>query len=351
VGEEVAANLDELRGVVLFGKELRPITHVARFAIAAHDWWEARDTCTPSTVAAPKLQERHLAVMVAGLGSNSDKDSIDNVDTAALGYAGPDVIRYSYLGGTKDEHPYVATDTTADIHQSAKRLRELLERLEAQHPGVPIDIIAHSQGGIVARTALTDEVDGADPRFPAVKSLVTLSSPHRGAPIGTLATMAGHTRAGEAAETVVHAGLPSMADPAGTSVTQLAEESEFMRQLNDRPLPPGLKVTSIGAREDWMVPAGVTKLDGANNVIVSAPGVKSEHSEMPGAPETQREIALGLAGMAPTCQSLGDALADAAVSDAIRRAETLAGAAAWVGGRWADRKLDSASPTVPRRSD
>lgn len=299
-----------------------------------------------------------MAVMVAGLGSNSTGDSIDAVDTAALGYAGTDVHRFSYLGGTRDETPYGATDTTQDIHQSAKRLRELLERLQAQRPGVPIDIIAHSQGGVVARTAVTDEVDGADPRLPAVKSLVTLSSPHQGAPVATGLTMVGHTDVGDTLLAEVHRLLPEKVDPQGTSVTQLAAHSDFMRRLNARPLPPGVNVTSIGAREDWMVPAGVTRLEGARNVIVSAPGRLREHSRMPAGAETHREIALGLAGLEPTCQSFGDAMADAFVSDGIRYVENGLGGGAWLLGRKADSKVgkkldeiaDRIPPTIPRRS-
>ena len=56
--------------------------------------------------------------------------------------------------------------------------------------------------------------------------------------------------------------------------------------------------------------------------------------------------------MAPTCQSLGDALADHMVSDGIRFAESQAGGTAWLAGRWADRKIKaSPKPTVPRRYD
>ena len=351
--QKIDAELDELRGLIHYAGEGRPLTHVQRFATAARDWWKARETCTPASLATPRLQERRLAVTVAGLGSNSDEDSIEAVDTAGLGYADADVVRYSYLGGTTEENQYAASDTTADIHHSARRLRELLERLQARHPGVPIDLIAHSQGGIVARTALTDEVDGADPRLPAVTSLVTLSSPHRGAPLATGLTMLGHTRIGKDAETVVHDLLPDMVDPAGTSVTQLAEHSDFMGQLNRRPLPPGVNVTSIGAREDLLVPAAVTRLEGAKNVIVSAPGRRSEHAKMPGSPQTHREIALGLAGMAPTCQSLGDAVADAVVSQAIHWGETGLGGGAYLGARRIDKKvgakLDDLGDRIPPR--
>jgi hypothetical protein len=56
--------------------------------------------------------------------------------------------------------------------------------------------------------------------------------------------------------------------------------------------------------------------------------------------------------MSPTCQSLGDALADAAVSDVIRGTEGTIGAATWVAGRWADTKINALpSPDVPTRYD
>jgi len=333
-------HLDEVRGAIHYGVEGLPATHVVRFGLAAQAWRRARDTCTPAGVAAPRLQERHLAVLVGDLGSTSSSAAVDGVDTAALGYARPDVVRYSYNGGTTADHPYSVVDTTVDLHQSARRLRELLQRLQAEHPGVPIDIVAHGQGGVVARTALTDEVDGADPRLASVASLVTLGSPHRGMPVATGLAMAAHTTSGELVESAAHAVLPGTIDPAAPAVTQLAEESEFLRRLNRRPLPAGLKATSIGAREDLLAPAGLTQLDGADNVIVSVPGHLSDHSDLPGSAQAQREIALGLAGRAPTCQSLGDALTDAAVSDAVRGVEAQIGGAAWIGGKWADRKVD-----------
>lgn len=348
---QLANRLDELYGAAILGHEGQPLNHVGRFVLAAREWMRARSTCTAASVPTPRLQERHMAVMVAGLGSAPEGDSIDAVDTAALGYAASDVVRYSYLGGTATEHPYAVTDTTVDIHQSAKRLRELLERVQAEHPGVPVDIIAHDQGGIVARTALTDEVDRHDPRLPQVASLVTLGTPHHGAPLATLATMAGHTKVGDQVETAIHDAFPDQVDPQARSVKQLAEESLFLVGLNMRPMPAGLHVTSIGAREDLVVPAGSTHLDGAHNVIVSAPGHLNDHSTLPGAAETQREIALGLAGMEPTCQSFGDFVADAVVSDSIRLVEDGAAAGAYIAGRQLGQAMKDTKPTVPRRSD
>lgn len=347
--ESIDSALDEVAGAVHYARALQPRAHLERFVTAAHAWWKARDTCTSDTIPQPRLNERRILVRVAGLGSTSSNGAIDDVDAAALGYAPGDDVRFSYAGGTTVDSPYKVGDTTQDIRTSARRLRDLLARIEAENPGVPIDIVAHSQGGLVARTALTDEGEPTDPRLPKVNALVTLGTPHLGAPAATGLTMVGHTDVGEALLTGARLALPDQIDPAGTSVTQMAEHSDFLYRLNRTPLPAGLKVTSIAAREDFTVPAGRTVLAGAQNVTVSAPGLLNDHGELPGSPEAQREIALGLAGMAPTCQTFGDAMADAAVSGFIYSAETTIGAAAWAGGRVLDKKIPS--PTVPRRYD
>ena len=60
------------------------------------------------------------------------------------------------------------------IRRSGQRLRALLERLHAEHPGVPIDVVAHSQGGLVARSAL-----GETPRR-RVANLVTMAMSRHG---------------------------------------------------------------------------------------------------------------------------------------------------------------------------
>jgi len=349
----VGEALDEARGAIHFAHATRPSTHLARFASAAHAWWKARDTCTPQLEPPPKLQERHMLVRVAGLGSTSDEGAIDDLDGAALGYRHDDDVRFSYRGGTTDDNRYAVTDTTQDIRRSGRQLRDLLARIEAANPGVPIDIVAHSQGGLVARSALTDEGEPTDPRLPKINSLVTLGTPHRGAPTATALTMVGHTTVGEAVLTGAHAALPNKIDPAGTSVTQMAEHSKFLRRLNRQPLPPGLRATSVAAREDLAVPAGHTSLRGADNVTVAAPGVANDHGGLPGSPQAQREVALTVTGRKPTCQSFGDAMADAAVSGLIYAAEEGLGGGAWLAARRVDRKVGNAlsKPSVPRRHD
>ena len=324
---------EELRGAVHYATEGHPLTHALRLADALQDWRRQRDHCTAPDVDPPPLPERHLAVMVGGIGSSGDEAGIDDVDTTALGYAAGDVSRFSYRGGTVDDNEYGPRDTTVDIRHSARRLRELLERLASANPGVPIDVIAHSQGGLVARSALTDELDGLDPRLPPVGALVTLGAPHQGADLATALTMVGFTKPGKSAQKAVWTTFAQVPDPRSESLRQMSETSSFIRELNDRPLPAGVRATSIAARGDVVVPAGRSQLAGASNVIVSVPGLATDHSRLPGSPAALREIALGLAGMPATCQSFGDSVADFAVSDRISAVEDSVGSAMWFGGR------------------
>ncbi len=332
--EEVGAVLSNVRDTNL-------VTHLGRVARAVTDWETQRHDCTPASERPPHLPGRgHIAVQVAGLGSTSDPDdqSVTDLDTAALGYAPDKVVRFSYRGGTSDERPYDGRDTTTDIRTSARRLRKLLEELARRHPGVPVDIIAHSQGGIVARQALAQETDPGDPNLPRLNALVLLGAPNTGADLATAANMLGHSTSGHAVETGLAWALPDEPDLRGTSVHQLAETSTLLARLNTTPLPAGVHVTSIGARHDLVVPARHTRLDGAHNVIVDPGMGPGSHTALPGSPAARRETALAIAGEPPTCQGLADMVADAVASEVITTAEDSLSQGAWFLGKWVDAK-------------
>ncbi|HEX8582373.1 MAG TPA: M23 family metallopeptidase, partial [Acidimicrobiales bacterium] len=78
---------------------LDPVPHVAAVADAVGRWRAARQSCTPPDRSPPPTSGRRIAVLVGGLGSSSADAAVDTVDTAALGYAPADVIRFSYAGG------------------------------------------------------------------------------------------------------------------------------------------------------------------------------------------------------------------------------------------------------------
>jgi len=245
-----------------------------------------------------------MAVLVGGLGSSSTSAAVTRVDTAALGYAGPDVHQFSYRGGTAAEQPYAGSDTQGDIPAAGARLRHLLDRLATAHPGVPIDVIAHSQGGIVARLAL---VDGPPP---GVASLVTLGSPHQGADLARIAVENRRSLEGQAVQDFVHvAGVSPIAGSA-PALRQLAPGSSMLDELNRRPPPAGVHLVSVAARADVVVPPPRSRIPGGRTVTVTPDGLH-HHDSLPGSSAAAREIRLATAGLPPTCRTTRDMVLDA----------------------------------------
>jgi len=328
----ITSSFEELRGIAHYAVALQPCVEALTVAGGIAAWNDQRQHCTPPATAAPRLTARHRVVLVGGLGSSSGSAAVLGVPTDRLGYAAGDVAQFSYRGGTAKEAPYASVDTQGDLRVAARRLRELLERLAREEPGVPIDVIAHSQGGVVARAALAHELDRGDARLSSLGAVVTLGSPHRGADLATGVGMLSHPPAGRAALAVAARAAPGAPSPTSPAVRQLSETSGFIRRLNRRPVPHGVRVTSIAARGDLLAPAPSARLAGAANVTVSVPG-GHDHDALPSSSVAEREMALALSGMPPTCQSFGDVMADTLVGSHISMAEDAVGAGLWGGAR------------------
>lgn len=292
-----------------------------RLAMAARDWYQRRDECTPAALTPPPFRQRRIAVLVGGLGSSGpDGASVFNFDTAGVGYRADDVTRFSYLGGDARERPYTPRDTQQPIAVSAARLANTVRGIAAANPGVPIDLIAHSQGGLVARTALS--LARANPL--PVATFATLGTPHGGASLATAGVLFRATRVGDAVLDL--AGLLNAGgiDPQSVSVRELAEGSNLVRWLGAQPLPATTRVVSIAARTDLVVPSPDCELPGAANTVVTLGGTldaPTAHDALPRSPQATREVALAIAGLPPTCESLADALTDALVGDGIEVTE------------------------------
>jgi len=295
-------------------------------------WQRSQDGCTPASEAAPRPSGRRIVVLVAGLGSNDRQASIDHVDTSSLGYAPGDVIRFSYNGGraagrsgptgglaaSLPATSYRSADTQTDLRATAARLVDLVQELARRAPGVPIDVIAHSQGGVVVHLALIQ--GAAEGRLPAAfGQVITISSPHQGTDLATgLSSLRGDPGL-EAGATMVHDAGATDLDPDSTSLAQLSETSSVSQEMR-RPLPPGVHLRSIGAAGDLIVPWVRTLTPGATSAMVPAGGVTT-HSDLPGSPAVTREIALALAGRGPTCQSWAQGLAGVTASHLVAQSE------------------------------
>jgi hypothetical protein len=294
-------------------------------------WRRSQVGCTPASEVPPRPPGRRVVVLVAGLGSNDRHASIDDVDTRSLGYAPGDVVRFSYQGGRAAGRPapnadlatglpvtsYDSADTQTDLRATAARLVTLVQALSRRAPGVPIDVIAHSQGGVVVHLALIQ--GAAQGRLPpALGQVVTIASPHQGTDLATgLSSLRGDLGLETGLATVHDAGEDL--NPDSTSLAQLSETSAVSQEMR-RPLPPGVHLRSIGAVGDPVVPWVRTLTPGATSAMVPAGGINT-HRDLPGSPAVTREIALALAGRGPTCQSWTVGVAGVTTSHLVAQGE------------------------------
>ena len=301
---------------------------------ALRDWNGNRSTCTPAVWKAPPPTERRFAVRVGGLGSSTTSAAIADVDTAALGYRPGDVVRFSYTGGRipspTDVAPELAwlpvngygpRDTVGDVTAAGHRLAELLVEMAASVPsGAPIDVMAHSLGGLVTRVALHELAADHPDVLAHVQLVVTLASPHQGADLAALVQAADANTLDPGIFDVVRAVADLPIAPDDVAVGQLAPGSEFLDDLARESIPQGVRFVSVAGRGDAVVPATRAQLDGATNVTVDVNGL-SAHDQLPGSAPANREIALALAGLGPACESAASALLDSTEGTLIQNAE------------------------------
>jgi hypothetical protein len=270
----------------------------------------------------------HRVMVVAGINSSGAAGRAATVplDVRALGYrvAQGEVRYYSYA---RDGGRYGARDTQQSLDVSARRLGDQLRAMQRDEPGREVDLVAHSQGGVVVDVFLTRYYDPADPTLPPVGTVVTLSSPHEGAPLATAAGRIRASDAGRAALDGVGDALPSLPPASSSAVEQLSEDSRTIRDVQRAGVPDHVDVTSIGATEDVVVPATNISLPGATETTVAV-NSPSEHSAITRDPRALRAVRAALEGRPPPCVGFTTALRGAVVPVVVRRASRLAGDAA-----------------------
>src|SRR5262245_49996776 len=129
-----------------------------------------------------------------------------------------------------------------DIRDSAGLIARKVESIVAQTGIARVDIVGHSMGGLVGLDYLK-RLGGRH----RVRRLVMLGTPAQ----GTWSALLGLVTA-----------------PLGLASLQLLPGSPFLRELGERPLPPGADVVSIGAVRDWLAPLASTALDGVRHIAL-----------------------------------------------------------------------------------
>ncbi|HEX4866307.1 MAG TPA: peptidoglycan DD-metalloendopeptidase family protein [Acidimicrobiales bacterium] len=309
----------------------------AALGAARRAYADATRPCTSDDVEVAPPADRRLAIRVGGLGSTSESAAIDDLDLAAVGYEPADVARFSYQGGTTpsagasyagiESTPYDRRDSQADLWESGRRLAELIEAAIARSPTVPLDLYAHSQGGLVVRAALVELARRhPDAWFDHLGVVVTLGTPHHGADLATAAMAVNSTAAG--GQLLAVGGWLTGLDADAPSAAQLAETSDFIHDLDGQPLPAGVEVRSIAARGDLVVPVPRTVVDGAEQVVVPVDGLTA-HDQLPGSTEAGREVALAVGGLPPGCLGFGEALLGHLEGEVVSLGEDTLGSSAW----------------------
>jgi len=190
--------------------------------------------------------------------------------------------------------------------------------------GAPIDVFAHSQGGLVTRVAL-HELSITNPEvLQHVHLVVTLATPHHGADVAALVQGADANPLDPGVFERVRDVVDLPIEPDDVAIGQLSPGSPFLDELAHEPVPDGVRMVSIAGRTDLVVPSTRAHLDDATNVVVSVDG-PSAHDQLPGSGAARREIALALAGMGPTCSDAIDAVADATSGTLVEHAEDFLG--------------------------
>lgn len=285
---------------------LRPVAGVAGTHV--------RDcTAMPDLDPARRAPNDNIALAVAGLGSRTAgglSAAIYERGVEQLGFPKDRTYHFSYegTGGPRLHEPYEPAATLGAIDLAARKLEEQLELVARLHPGRDVDLIAHSQGGIVARTFLQSRARSWNPRLPRVAHLVTFSSPHQGAPGAALALDLQSGGLGRAISNLASAWSRSggpVPDPYSMAVAQLAPGSALMGRLAAADVSHGTRVLTLGAPDDVVVPPHRASIPGEAHHVVS-PSDGLGHEAVVSSPEALA-IAHGfLRDAAPVCRGAWD---------------------------------------------
>lgn len=293
-----------------------------RLAVATgqgvYDWWQLRGRCSASAPPADGYGGTgHHLFVVSGLNSFTRADgSTNGLAPAELGYAADDVSWFSYA---EDGGRFRPADTQDGPEVAAGRLADQLRAFAAAQPGRAVDLIGHSQGGVVVEALLKLHYAGHEAEYPPLGEVVTLAAPHRGAPLAALvrdlASVPGIEEFSDAID---------QPPPSSESVRQLAEGSGFIRDLAAAPVPEGVDLTTIGAVGDLLVPADQTRVDGAANLVVDPDGWW-EHGSIVTDDGALGTVRLVLEDAPPPCLSLPEAVRSRVQPELIHAAYRLSG--------------------------
>ena len=288
-------------------------------------WARSRKACTTDLAAGPSGGgSGHVLLAIGGINSQmSDPTAATfGLDWSTLGFRPDEVRWFSYA---PDHGVYRPRNTWGDLFGQALSLRSQLRAMQRESPGREVDLVAHSQGGVVVDAFLQLIYDPADPTLPPIGNVVTLSSPHRGVPIATVVRMLSADPAGrQALRSIIDASNGQLPPANSPALRQLAESSPFLRAIWDRRMPEQIDLTTIGSTDDVIVPADHSTVPGVPEVTVNPRGL-NDHSAIASDPLAMAAVRLALEQKPLPCVGLLDGIRGAIEPVIVSRFERGAG--------------------------
>lgn len=124
-----------------------------------------------------------------------------------------------------------------DVHESATQLKYKIADLQLRTGATKINLIAHSQGGITARTYIHDFGSSA------VESLVSLGTPHQGVERDGNPLL-------DLAATLLFRCNPDPSIPSSPVCAQLLAGSQLIQEINQRDPADAIFYTNLNTRND-----------------------------------------------------------------------------------------------------
>ena len=198
--------------------------------------------------------------------------------------------------------------------------------MQREQPGREVDLIAHSQGGVVVDDFLTHEYHPADPDAAAARQRRHVVVAARGRAAGDGGAEIRDTAVGRAALDAVEEASP-LPPPSSPAVRDLAEGSPLISHLWDDGVPDHVDFTTIGAAEDVVVPADHISVPGATEPTVAVDRRQRAQRDRAAIPMRCRSGARRAGGRAPPCVGLATAMRSAVAPSSSAGSSTPSGAA------------------------
>jgi hypothetical protein len=235
----------------------------------------------------PPPPNDNVAIAIAGLGSLTTDPAGPDAYRAwleRLGYRRADSYVFSYGGPTGPElhRPYGRTETYGGLLRAASRLRALLVRIGGARPGTDVDLVAHSQGGVVARVLLEVAAQSWDRRLPRVEHVVTLASPHAGSPLArlprALAASPPAAFALRALRWLASRGWLPLPAGGAEALDDLTPGSPLLTALARQDVTFGTRVLSLAMPHDLVVPSARSRVAHETFRVVAPEGLWGHRS-------------------------------------------------------------------------